>query len=159
MGAIRDNIAANITFHRKRLKLSQKELAEKVGVKSVTTVSSWERGANAPDVETLFKLCDLFGISVDAMYGNSQEKKIVQYLRFIDYLKSLGYVVEDKVTKWHYGEIVDDFNNREQIIDEIIYTVQKDKRQTTYTADEFKKFEETVVKTIEFQIWDKSNQQ
>ena len=93
------------------------------------------------------------------MYGNSQEKKIVQYLRFIDYLKSLGYVVEDKVTKWHYGEIVDDFNNREQIIDEMIYTVQKDKRQTTYTADEFKKFEETVVKTIEFQIWDKSNQQ
>lgn len=69
MGTIRENIAANILFHRKRLKLSQKTLAEKVGAKSLTTVSSWERGANAPDVETLFKLCDLFGISVDEMYG------------------------------------------------------------------------------------------
>lgn len=69
MGTIRQNIAYNIGFHRKRLKLSQKELAEKVGAKSLTTVSSWERGANAPDVETLFKLCDLFGISVDEMYG------------------------------------------------------------------------------------------
>jgi len=69
MGTIRQNIAYNIGIHRKRLKLSQKELAEKVGAKSLTTVSSWERGANAPDVETLFKLCDLFGISVDEMYG------------------------------------------------------------------------------------------
>lgn len=73
MGTIRQNIAYNIGFHRKRLKLSQKELAEKVGVKSLTTVSSWERGANAPDVETLFKLCDLFGISVDEMYGVKSE--------------------------------------------------------------------------------------
>lgn len=159
MGIVRDNIASNIAFHRKRLKMSQKDLAEKIGAKSVTTVSSWERGANAPDVETLFKLCDLFGISVDAMYGGTQEKKVVQHLRFIDYLKSLGYLVEDEITKWHYGEILDDFGNREQIVDEIIYKVQKDKKLVIYTADEFKKFEEVVVKTIEFQVWDKSNQQ
>lgn len=78
MGTIRENIASNIAFFRKKLKMSQKELADRVGAKSLTTVSSWERGANAPDVETLFRLCDLFGISVDQMYGVKSENDRIQ---------------------------------------------------------------------------------
>ncbi|MCL2689198.1 MAG: helix-turn-helix transcriptional regulator [Chitinispirillia bacterium] len=69
MGQIHENIVANIVSHRKRLNLSQKQLAEMSGVKNYTTVSSWERGANLPNIETLFKLCDIFGITMDEMYG------------------------------------------------------------------------------------------
>lgn len=69
MGNIREKISQNIIKYRKKLGLSQKELAEKIGVKNLTTVSSWERGANSPDVETLSTLCDLFNISIDEMYG------------------------------------------------------------------------------------------
>ena len=72
MADIRKNIAANIAKHRKLMKLSQKELAETIGAKSFTTVSTWERAGNVPDVETLFKLCTLFNISVDEMYGVKQ---------------------------------------------------------------------------------------
>ncbi len=69
MSNIRKNIASNILKHRKALNLSQQELADLVGVKSLTTVSSWERGANSPDIEIISKLCALFKISVDEMYG------------------------------------------------------------------------------------------
>ena len=68
MGDIRSNITNCIIYNRKKLKLSQKELAEKMGVKN-TTVSSWERGANAPDIEIIFDLCTLFDIRVHEMFG------------------------------------------------------------------------------------------
>lgn len=69
MGEIRDNISANIARYRKEKGISQKELAEKVGAKNLTTVSSWERGASSPDIETLFIMCDIFGVSINEMYG------------------------------------------------------------------------------------------
>lgn len=87
---IRKNIASNITKYRKQMKLSQKELAEAVGAKSLTTVSSWERGANAPDIETLFKLCDLFHISVDEMYGVKHSLD-----REVDSMQGLIAILED----------------------------------------------------------------
>lgn len=72
MGDIRDNISNNITFYRKKLGYTQNQLAEKIGVKT-TSVSSWERGANSPDIETLYAICKLFNISLDEMYGVNTE--------------------------------------------------------------------------------------
>ena len=34
-----------------------------------TTVSTWERGASLPDAETLFKICDILGVSLSEIYG------------------------------------------------------------------------------------------
>ena len=65
---IRKNIQANISKYRKKSGLSQAELAKKIGVKN-STVSSWERGANAPDIETLFSICKLFNVTVADMFG------------------------------------------------------------------------------------------
>ena len=65
---IRKNIQANISKYRKKSGLSQAELAQKIGVKN-STVSSWERGANAPDIETLFSICKLFNVTVADMFG------------------------------------------------------------------------------------------
>jgi len=69
MSQIHENIVRSIVSNRKRLNLSQEQLAEKAGVKKFTTVSSWERGANLPNIETLFKLCEIFDITMDEMYG------------------------------------------------------------------------------------------
>ena len=65
---IRKNIQANISKYRKKSGLSQAELAQKIGVKN-STVSSWERRANAPDIETLFSICKLFNVTVADMFG------------------------------------------------------------------------------------------
>lgn len=68
MSTVRDEIAKNLLFYRKKAGLTQKELAEKLGVKN-TAVSNWESGNNSIDIETLFNACRIFGVSVNDMYG------------------------------------------------------------------------------------------
>ena len=58
----------NIIFYRKMRKLTQKELAEKVGT-GVTTVSGWERGAYSPDIDTLYLICNALGVSLNDICG------------------------------------------------------------------------------------------
>lgn len=65
---IRDNIRKNIARYRKMNGYTQKELADIIGAKN-STVSNWEQGANSPDIEMIFTLCQLFKISVAEMYG------------------------------------------------------------------------------------------
>lgn len=65
---VRQNIMKNIAYYRKLNGYTQKELASILGVKN-STVSNWEQGANAPDIETLFEICKLFNISVSDMFG------------------------------------------------------------------------------------------
>ena len=68
MGNIRDEISKNLLFYRKRSGMTQKELANLLGVKN-SAVSNWEKGVNSIDIETLFKACTIFDISVNDMYG------------------------------------------------------------------------------------------
>ena len=56
---LREVIRLNIIMNRKRLKLTQKDLSEKLGVKK-NTVSSWEQGLSTPNIDTLAMLLDLF---------------------------------------------------------------------------------------------------
>jgi transcriptional regulator with XRE-family HTH domain len=48
--------------------LAQKEVAAHIGV-TQTAVSDWERGEREPDFETLVKLADFFGVTVDNILG------------------------------------------------------------------------------------------
>ena len=50
--------------------LSQKALGDQLGLKD-TTISKYERGASDPTIETLIKLADIFGVSVDALVGHN----------------------------------------------------------------------------------------
>lgn len=59
----------NILKLRKGLKLSQEELAEKIGV-TRQTISNWELGETQPNVEQLKKLSEVFKISIDELVGN-----------------------------------------------------------------------------------------
>lgn len=154
---IRKNIAANIAKHRKLMKLSQKELAETIGVKSFTTVSSWERGGNIPDVETLFRLCTLFNISVDEMYGAEQLAKSVQALEAtISYCKKIGYTVDERVIKWHWeDETESDPSKRVQIIDEAEFTLMKNGSSADFTQAEFEGLETGAKEAIEGRFYKK----
>ena len=55
---------------RKQKGLSQQELAEAVGV-SRQAVSRWETGQSAPSTEKLVALCTLYGVSLDALLGET----------------------------------------------------------------------------------------
>lgn len=86
MGTIREEIAKNIRFYRKKSGLTQKQLSEKIGVKN-SAVSNWESGQNSIDIEILCKVCAALGVSLSEIYGtygnstaeefSSHEKKVI----------------------------------------------------------------------------------
>lgn len=61
-------LSQNMKANRKRLGLTQEQLAEAMGV-SVGTVSKWESAVSTPDIEMIVELADFFQESVDALLG------------------------------------------------------------------------------------------
>ena len=59
-------LGKRIVHHRKRLGLTQDQLAEKLGV-TAQAVSKWENDQSCPDIATLPKLAQIFGITVDEL--------------------------------------------------------------------------------------------
>lgn len=59
-------IAENIAFFRKKMNLSQTELANKLKY-SNKNISKWEQGDTTPDIFTLSKLADIYGVSIDTL--------------------------------------------------------------------------------------------
>lgn len=53
---------------RKRCGITMKELGNEIGV-AESTVSQYETGKRQPDYETLLKLSEYFGVSVDCLLG------------------------------------------------------------------------------------------
>ena len=74
MATVKEEIAKNLLFYRKKSGLTQKELAAKLGVKN-TAVSNWESGNNSIDIETLFAACEIFGVTLNDMYGRYSVEK------------------------------------------------------------------------------------
>ena len=54
----------NLKKLRKKKKISQEELAEKVGV-SRQSVSKWECGEAYPEMENILTLCDIFRCKIN----------------------------------------------------------------------------------------------
>lgn len=61
---LKKQIGANIASYRKRMRLTQVHLAQKLNY-SDKAVSKWERGESVPDVQTLVQLAELFEVSVN----------------------------------------------------------------------------------------------
>ena len=54
--------------------MSQEKVAELVGV-SRQAVTKWEVNQSAPNTENLFKLAEIFGITVDMLLASEDENK------------------------------------------------------------------------------------
>ena len=59
-------IQDNILFLRKHHKLSQEDMAEKIGV-SRQTIAKWENGDSIPDLENSNRIAGLFDVSLDEL--------------------------------------------------------------------------------------------
>ena len=55
---------------RKQKGFTQQQLADIVGVSNVS-LSNYERGVQAPDIEILSRLADALGVSVDTLIGRN----------------------------------------------------------------------------------------
>ena len=105
------SIGSNIRFLREEHKLTQEQVADKIGV-SFQAVSSWERDTYRPDTDKLLRLAELFDVSVsalveektntfetkDAIYNWEHMKTYVKTsaktLGLTDTLKALDFAVE-----------------------------------------------------------------
>ncbi len=77
MNKLRDIIAANLIFLRKKNNFTQQELASKINY-SDNAISRWERGEVIPTIETLEILAAFYGINVqdllDTQFVASHDK-------------------------------------------------------------------------------------
>ena len=73
-----NTMGERIKHHRKRLGMTQEQLAERLGV-SPQAVSKWENNLSCPDISLLPELATVLGISVDELLGKGttvvEEKK------------------------------------------------------------------------------------
>ncbi len=77
-------IGKRISQYRKQNHMSQKELAEKIGV-SGSRLSNWEQGINRPDVDLLSAICsalqvspsELLDIHLDRNEFTAHEQKLI----------------------------------------------------------------------------------
>jgi transcriptional regulator with XRE-family HTH domain len=78
-----------VTLHRKQLKLSQHDLAGKVGT-SAPIIGRYERDEIKPSIETAKKIADELGVTVDYLIGGSAnlvvDKKLMKRIEDIEAL-------------------------------------------------------------------------
>lgn len=68
----RIKISQAIVEQRKAHNLTQKDLGEKLNV-SPQAVSKWETGLAEPDIDTLMKMCEIFGVTLNELCGQGSE--------------------------------------------------------------------------------------
>ena len=64
--------ANRLLQYRKKMNLSQEELAARIGV-SRQAVSKWERAEASPDTDNLILLADIYGVSLDELLKGEKE--------------------------------------------------------------------------------------
>ncbi len=68
---MKNKFAENIKMLRIDKGISQEELGKIIGV-SQQCVSKWEAGKADPTLTSLWKLADLFGVSIDILCGRTE---------------------------------------------------------------------------------------
>ena len=68
------SLGTNITKYREQCGLSQEQLAEKLSI-PLDTIVLWETGQDQPTQDSLIKLAEIFGISVEELRKGADVKQ------------------------------------------------------------------------------------
>lgn len=89
--------------------MTQKEVAEKIG-RTQQIVGHWETGYAQPDANTLFTLCNIYGVTVDDAFGFQRKNNIskedyerIRKYKFISTHSPNGANVVDSILDREYG--------------------------------------------------------
>ena len=75
MDELRKIVGKNLTELRKRKGLTQIKLAEMFNYTD-RAVSKWETGETLPDIEVLYNLCEFYGVTLDYLTHEDNEKYV-----------------------------------------------------------------------------------
>lgn len=83
MENVKETIAKNLVLLRKEKRMTQQDVAEKLNY-SDKAISRWERAETLPDIETLCKLCDLYGVRFEYLLQKEQPSGRNPYVKETD---------------------------------------------------------------------------
>lgn len=84
-------IGSKIKKSRIDAKLTQEQAAEALGI-SRQTISNWENEKSYPDIVSVLKMSDLYGVSLDYLLKGDSPMK-----NYLDYIEESTNVVKSKV--------------------------------------------------------------
>lgn len=98
-----NNVGQNIRVVRKKLGWTQKQLGAKAEI-AEPTIRRYELGKLKPKYETLVKIADALGVSVDLLYYGEEPDQ--EYENLLDVLDAAGLSIEatgfmDNYYVWH----------------------------------------------------------
>lgn len=100
MNNIKNNIASNLRYLRNRSRLSQEEVAERIGV-SRQSVAKWENGDSLPDILNCEALADLYDVSLNDLVRYDAEETGIPIPPKNKHM--FGTVtIDEKVVRLHY---------------------------------------------------------
>lgn len=90
------NFPDKLRYYRKKNKMTQNGLGDLLNV-SRKTISGWENSRNYPDINTLIKISDLFGISLEELIKDNDfikntDHKINKYKNNNKYKKTMIFI-------------------------------------------------------------------
>ena len=115
-----NDLGQKIKTMRKKMDLTQEQLAERLGV-SFQTVSKWETNAAYPDISMFPILANFFDTTTDELLGvdlSKKRQKIGEYLAEYDRLSNLG---KEKEKFAFIGEAYKEFPNDYLILEKYIW--------------------------------------
>ncbi len=106
MENIKEIIAKNLVELRKKHKLTQGALAEKLNY-SDKAISRWERAETLPDIEVLCQICDLYGVKFEYLLQNEQpEDSKNPYIKVQDTASKISISLIAMCTVWIIASVV-----------------------------------------------------
>ena len=141
-------IGQSIKQHRKRAKLTQEELAERIG-KTESSIRKYEKGLVQIPIETIERIAEVVGVTGFDLMGLEYHNKkfpnigheIGELEALVNYLHSIGYI----------SKCIQEDEEGNKFSIELI----KDGKTTTFTNDEFTIFEREIRESVEFKLWQK----
>lgn len=80
-------VGEKISELRKSKGMTQEELATTIGV-STQSVSKWENNTNMPDIMLLPVIAEIFGVTIDELFGRGNEQHRVGFPNLFDYMNN-----------------------------------------------------------------------
>lgn len=99
----------NLEYYRKKKKMTQGELAKKIGV-STTFVSQIENGISNPSDENLLKISEILNVSVNDLNLSNRNTLSSNTDIIIELIRLLKMKTKSNLIKWVYDNEIPDFN-------------------------------------------------
>ncbi len=99
MESIKEIIAKNLVELRRAKKYTQQDLARELNY-SDKAISRWEHAETLPDIETLCKICDLYGVKFEYLLQKEQPKKNNPYVIKTDIVNKIIILLIALASLW-----------------------------------------------------------